>query len=55
MHIININNMPVRVNDATVRQIIRCHNEGWHPVNIASICRTKQAVVQEILRERKLI
>lgn len=52
---INIDNMPVRVSDATVRQIIRCHQEGWQPVNIASICGTKPAVVQKILKDKKLL
>lgn len=52
---IKINNMPIHVPDATVRQIIRCHKEGWQPVNIASICGTKPAIVHQVLKEKKLL
>lgn len=52
---VNIENMPMRVSDATVRQIIRCHKEGWQPVNIASICGVKPAVVQKVLKEKNLL
>lgn len=50
-----IDKAAMRVNDATVRQIIRCHKEGWQPVNIASICGVKAAVVQKILEDQKLL
>ena len=54
MHI-NIDNTPVRVPNDVIRQIIRCHKEGWQPVNIASICGEKPAVVQQVLKEKKLL
>lgn len=54
MHI-DINNVTMRVSDETVRQVIRCHKEGWNPVNIASICRTKPVIVKKILDENNLL
>lgn len=54
MHI-SIHDMKTSVNNATVKQIIRCHNEGWQPVNIASICGVKPIVVETLLKETKLL
>lgn len=40
---------------ATERQIVRLHNEGWHPANIASIAHTSVETVLEVLNRRNLI
>lgn len=40
------------LNRAVRAQIMRCHEEGWQPVNIASICHVPQAVVLDVLREK---
>ena len=44
-----------RISEATVKQIVRCHKEGWQPANIASICKTKTSVVKKVLEDKSLI
>jgi hypothetical protein len=59
--IIKVNNrmrfMPARLHGgkATEKQIIRLHNEGWYPANIASIAQANIATVREVLKRRNLI
>ena len=52
---ISINNIPVRVKQSIVQQVVRCHKEGWQPVNIASICGVKAEIVKKILEEKNLL